>query len=139
MEKRVSNMDDIKEAMLDLQLFLKSLYIGGGRTINSILPISDEKRKEYINLIEKILNNDVILVSKDKLEKSFKESLIKVDRDNAFVFEKNYTLTSQVRISPYEYGEYANTERFKKYLDDTLTNQLVSYFINNLGFTKYDI
>jgi hypothetical protein len=81
----------------------------------------------------------VILVSKDKLEKSFKGSLMKVDKDNNFVFEKNYTLTSQVRITPYEYDEYVNTERFKKYLDDTLTNQLVSYFINNLGFTKYDI
>jgi hypothetical protein len=131
-------MDDIKEAMLDLQLFLKGLYIGGGRTINSLSPISDEKRKEYIHLIEKILNNDVILVSKDKLEKSFKASPMKVDK-NDFVFEKNYTLTSQVRISPYDYGEYENTERFKKYLDDTLTNELVSYFINNLGFTKYDI
>jgi hypothetical protein len=131
-------MDDIKETMLDLQLFLKGLYIGGGRTINTLSPISDEKRKEYIHLIEKILNNDVILVSKDKLEKSFKGSPMKVD-NNSFVFEKNYTLTSQVRISPYDYGEYVNTERFKKYLDDTLTNELVSYFINNLGFTKYDI
>ena len=132
-------MDDIKEELLDLQLFLKGLYIGGGRTINALSPISDEKRKDYIHLIEKILNNDVILVSKDKLEKSFKGSPMKVDKLNAFVFEKNYTLTSQVRISPYEYSEYVNTERFKKYLDDTLTNQLVSYFINNLGFTKYDI
>ena len=132
-------MDDIKEELLDLQLFLKGLYIGGGRTINTLSPISDEKRKDYIHLIEKILNNDAILVSKDKLEKSFKGSPMKVDKLNAFVFEKNYTFTSQVRISPYEYSEYVNTERFKKYLDDTLTNELVSYFINNLGFTKYDI
>jgi hypothetical protein len=132
-------MDDVKETMVDLLCFLKSLYIGGGRTINTLSPISDEKRKEYIHLIEKILNNDVILVSKDKLEKSFKASPMKIDKDNTFVFEKNYTLTSQVRISPCDYCEYINTERFKNYLDDTLTNELVSYFINNLGFTEYDI
>jgi hypothetical protein len=132
-------MDDIKETMLGLQLFLEGLYIGGGRTINSLSPISDEERKEYIHLIEKILNNEVILVSKDKLEKSFKESPIKFDKDNNLVIEKNYTVTSQVRMLPNEYCEYVNAESFKKYLDDMLTNELVSYFINNLGFTKYDI
>lgn len=129
-------MDDIKETMLDLQLFLKGLYIGGGREISSLEPISDEKRKECINVIERILSNDVILVSKNKLEKKFKEVPVKIDKNNAFVFEKNYTLSSKVMISPYEYSAYVNTERFKKYLDDTLTNGLVSYFINDVGYTK---
>jgi hypothetical protein len=129
---------NVRETMIDLLGFLKYLYIGGNGMINNIEPINDEQRKEWVNVIEKILSNDVILVSKNKLERSFKEVPVAIDKNNAFVFEKNYKLSNQIRLAPYEYNEYSSTERFKKYLDEMLTNGLVNYFISDVGFTDYD-
>lgn len=129
---------NVRETMVDLLCFLKSLYISGN-TVKTVSPISENLKEESIKIIENILSYDVILVNKNKLVMNFTNAPSCLDRHAKCVtLKKCYEVESKLMITNEEYEQNIKDEQFRKYLDKQLTNGLVSYFINNVGFTEYD-
>lgn len=122
----------MRKKLIQLLHFLKSVYVSDSRTINTCSLINDEILKGYADTIEKILSNNVILVDKNKLEQKFKDV---PDSFNGFclVYKKDFTLHSQVRISPFQYQANGDKKDFQEHIDKMLTNKLLEYFIDEVG------
>ena len=120
----------MRKELIDLMQFLKSVYVMDSRTIHTCSHIDYEMMKEYADIIEKIVSNDVILVDKNKLEDKFKEQPVDIKSDY-IIMRKDFHLCSQIRFSSFEY--YNNKKDFQEYANKMLTNKLLDYFIRECG------
>ena len=122
----------MREKLIDLLHFLKSVYVSDSRTINTCSLINDEILKGYADTIEKILSNDVILVDKNKLEQKFEDVPMFI-QDHIVILQKDFTLHSQVHIPTFEFTGNRKNKDFQEYINKVLTNQLLEYFIEDVG------
>ena len=123
----------MKEELIELLRFFRSVFVSDNRTINTISHIDGEMIKHYGDVIEKILSNDVILIDKNKIEHKFVDVPLTLDENVACVIlEKYFVLNSQIRITNREYNVNRNNESFKKCINNMLTAKLLDYFINEL-------
>ena len=123
----------MKEELIELLRFFRSVFVSDNRTINTISHIDDKMIRHYGDVIEKILSNDVILVDKNKLEHKFKDVPLTLDDNIACVImQKDFNLSSQIKITNREYNANRKNESFKKYINNMLTAKLLDYFINEL-------
>lgn len=122
----------MREKLIDLLHFLKSVYVSDSRTINTCSLINDEILKGYADTIEKILSNDVILVDKNKLEQKFEDVPMFI-QDHIVILQKDFTLHSQVRIPTFEFTGNRKNKDFQEYINKNLTYKLLEYFIEDVG------
>lgn len=122
----------MREELIDLLHFLKSVYVSNSRTINTCSLINDEILKGYANTIEKILSHNVILVDKNKLEQKFEDAPMFI-QDHIVIIQKDFTLHSQMRMPTFEFTGNRKNKGFKEYINKVLTNQLLEYFIDEVG------
>lgn len=127
----------MREELIDLLHFLKSVYISDSRTINTCSLINDEILKGYADTIEKILSGDVILVDKNKLEHKFEEAPYDI-KNEYVILQKNFALYSKVRIPRYEYQPNRLKTDFQEYINKMLTMKLLDYFIEEVGIKGDD-
>jgi len=127
----------MREELIDLLHFLKTLYVSDSRTIHTCSRIDDEMIKNYTDTIEKILSNEVILVDKNKLENKFKDVPVTEDRAlECVILEKNFSLHSQTRISNFEYQHDFYKKDFQDYISKMLSMRLLNYFVEEVGCEK---
>ena len=124
----------MRKELIDLLYFLKSGYVVDGRTVHTCSPIDNEIMKGYVDTIEKILSNDVILVDKNKLENKFKEQPIELKR-GFLIMQKDFFLRSQLQVSILD-CEKVDKKDFKDYTNKMLTNKLLDYFVSEVGVEK---
>ena len=126
----------MRKELIDLLHFLKSGYVGDDRTIHTCSHIDNEIMKGYVDTIEKILSNDIILVDKNKLENKFEEQPVELKNDFVTV-QKDFFLRSQLNLSllTLDYNNMDKTD-FKDYTNKMLTNKLLDYFISEVGVEK---
>ena len=122
----------MKDKLIELLHFLKSVYVSDSRTINTCSHIDSEMLRGYADTVEKILSNDVILVDKNKLEHKFKNVPFDIKND-CVILQKDFAIHSQVRIPSFEYSRNRNNEDFKEYINKMLTHKLLDYFIEDVG------
>ena len=124
----------MRKELIDLLHFLKSGYVVDDRTIHTCSHIDNEIMKGYVDTIEKILSNDVILVDKNKLENKFEEQPFELKNDFVIV-QKDFFLRSQLRLPILDYKNIDKKD-FKDYINKMLTNKLLDYFISEVGVEK---
>ena len=124
----------MRKELIDLLHFLKSGYVVDDRTVHTLDHIDDEILKGYVDTIEKILSNDVILVDKNKLENKFEEQPLDM-KNGCLIVQKDFFLCSQLRLS---ISDYKNVDKkdFKDYTNKMLTNKLLDYFVSEVGVEK---
>ncbi len=127
----------MREELIELLHFLKSVFVCDSRTINTCSHIDSEMLKGYADTIEKILSNAVILVDKNKLEHKFED--VPIDVKNEFVIlQKDFTLHSQVRLTMLEYIANSKNKDFQEYINKMLTHKLLEYFIEDVGIKEVE-
>lgn len=122
----------MKEKLIKLLHFLKSVYVRDNRTINTCSLINNEILKGYADTIEKILSNDVILVDKNKLERKFEDVPFDI-RNECVILQKDFILHSQVHIPSFQYIGNRNNKDWQDYINKMLTQKLLEYFIEDVG------
>lgn len=120
----------MRKKLIDLLHFLNSVYIMDSRTIHTSSHIDYEMMKDYANTIEKILSNDVILVDKNELEHKFEEQPVDI-KNESIIAQKDFHICSQIRLSILNYNNM--NKEFQDYVNKTLTNKLLDYFISKVG------
>ena len=127
----------MREELIELLHFLKSVFVCDSRTINTCSHIDSEMLKGYADTIEKILSNAVILVDKNKLEHKFED--VPIDVKNEFVIlQKDFTLHSLVRLTMLEYIANSKNKDFQEYINKMLTHKLLEYFIEDVGIKEVE-
>lgn len=121
----------MRKELIDLLHFLKSVYVVDGRTVHTCIPIDNEIMKGYVDTIEKILSNDIILVDKNKLENKFEEQPFELKNDCVTV-QKDFFLRSQLRL-PILDDKNIDKKDFQDYVNKNLTNKLLDYFVSEVG------
>ena len=124
----------MRNELIDLLYFLKSVYVVDDRTIHTLSHIDNEIMKRYADTIEKILSNDIILVDKNKLENKFEEQPLDMKR-GCVIAQKDFFLRSQLRLSILDYKN-VDKKDFKDYTNKMLTNRLLDYFVSEVGVEK---
>lgn len=124
----------MRKELIDLLHFLKSGYVVDSRTIHTCSHIDNEIMKGYVDTIEKILSNDVILVDKNKLENKFEEQPFELKNDFVIV-QKDFFLRSQLRLPILDYKNIDKKD-FQDYINKMLTNKLLDYFVREVGVEK---
>lgn len=122
----------MRKELIELLHFLKGLYVSDSRTINTCSLINDEILRGYADTIEKILSHDVILVDKNKLEHKFEDAPMFI-QDHIVTIQKDFTLQSQMRIPTFEFTGNRKNKGFREHINKVLTNQLLEYFIDEVG------
>ena len=121
----------MRKELIDLLHFLKSVYVVDYRTVHTCSCIDNEIMKGYVDTIEKILSNDVILVDKNKLENKFEEQPFELKKDGVTV-QKDFFLRSQLQFPIFVYNNIDKKD-FQDYTNKMLTNKLLDYFISEVG------
>ena len=121
----------MRKELIDLLYFLKSRYVVDDRTVHTCSHIDNEIMKGYVDTIEKILSNDVILVDKNKLENKFEEQPFDIKKEYGIV-KKDFCLRSQL-ILPILDDKNIDKKDFQDYINKMLTNKLLDYFISEVG------
>ena len=124
----------MRKELIDLLHFLKSVYVVDGRTVHTCSHIDNEIMKGYVDTIEKILSNDIILVDKNKLENKFEEQPFELKNDFIIV-QKDFFLRSQLRLPILDYKNIDKKD-FQDYINKMLTNKLLDYFVSEVGVEK---
>ena len=129
----------MRKELIDLLHFLKSGYVVDDRTVHTLDHIDDEILKGYVDTIEKILSNDVILVDKNKLENKFEEQPLEKQpldmKRGCVIVQKDFFLRSQLQLPIFDYKN-VDIKDFKDYINKMLTNKLLDYFISEVGVEK---
>lgn len=124
----------MRKELIDLLYFLKSGYVVDDRTVHTCSHIDNEIMKGYVDTIEKILSNDIILVDKNKLENKFEEQPFELKNDFIIV-QKDFFLRSQLRLPILDYKNIDKKD-FQDYINKMLTNKLLDYFVSEVGVEK---
>ena len=124
----------MRKELIDLLHFLKSGYVVDDRTVHTLDHIDDEILKGYVDTIEKILSNDVILVDKNKLENKFEEQPLDM-KNGCLIVQKDFFLRSQLQLSILDYKK-VDKKDIKDYTNKMLTNKLLDYFVSEVGVEK---
>ena len=124
----------MRKELIHLLYFLKSGYVVDDRTVHTCSHIDNEIMKGYVDTIEKILSNDIILVDKNKLENKFEEQPFELKNDFIIV-QKDFFLRSQLRLPILDYKNIDKKD-FQDYINKMLTNKLLDYFVSEVGVEK---